>query len=399
MEQANTIGARVREIRKRRGLSQRELATRARVSPSLIKSLEQGTYGDMRLETARRLAAALDVETIVIMAGHEEPPDTQPDTRAAWGGVRRALNGDHGEPEAAEEPTILSVRQAFGAAVADVLDSRYAGVRLMLPPILRDADDLVTASSDGAEADARRLRSQARQLGAYMLGQTRQFGAAGEAIDLAADDADDPLTAAAAADWKSWILIRQGRLGDALELAERWADDAEPRVTRATPEEFAAWGRFQLRVTAAAIRDNRPGEAAEALRFARIAAAGTGHDIIPSFNRWQVFGPATVAMFQAQNAVIEEHPETALRIGRRLEGQRFPLAETWNRHRLDVAQAHVLVREHAEAVEVLQEIRQAAPEWLVQQRYARDILAAVVGQRRTLTSAMRDLADAVGLPL
>jgi hypothetical protein len=238
-----------------------------------------------------------------------------------------------------------------------------------------------------------------RQLAAYMLGQTRQFTAAGEAIGLARADADDVLTAAAAADWESWILIRQGRLGDALDLAARWADDTEPRVSRATAEEFAAYGRFQLRVTAAAIRGNRPGDARDALRFARIAAAGTGRDIIPSFNRWQVFGPATVAMFQAQNALIEEHPETVLRIGRQLQGQRFPLAETWNRHRLDVAQAHVLVREYKEAFDVLASIRDSAPEWLAQQRYARDILSAVIGKRRTLTDEMRELADAVRLPL
>lgn len=396
---ASTIGDRARNIRKRRGMTQRELAAAAGVSLSLVKSVEQGNYGDMRLSTARKLASALQVETSVIMPGHEEPADIQPGAAETWEPVRRALNGDHDNTVPAEEPTILSVRQAFDEAVADVLDSRYAGVRVMLPPILRDADDLVTASSDGAEAHARHLRSQARQLGAYMLGQARQFSAADEAIDLAAADAGDTLTAAAAADWKSWILIRQGRLGDALALAERWADDAEPRVTRATPDEFAAWGRFQLRVTAAAIRDNRPGEAAEALRFARIAAAGIGRDIIPSFNRWQVFGPVTVAMFQAQNAVIEEHPEIVLRIGRRLEGQRFPLAETWNRHRLDVAQAHVLVREYVEAVDVLMGIRQAAPEWLVQQRYARDILARIVDRRRKLTPEMEDLAAAVGLPL
>lgn len=396
---ASTIGDKVRNIRKRRGMTQRELAARAGVSASLVKSVEQGNYGDMRLSTARKLAVALGVETAAIVPGAEEPADMQPDVAETWEPVRRALNGDHDGAGSDDEPTILSVRQAFDEAVTDVLDSRYAGVRVLLPPILRDADDIVTASSDGAEADARNLRSQVRQLGAYMLGQTRQFSAAGEAIDLAAGDAGDALTAAAAADWKSWILIRQGRLDDALSLAERWADNAEPRVSRATPEEFAAWGRFQLRVTAAAIRDNRPGEAAEALRFARIAAAGTGHDIIPSFNRWQVFGPVTVAMFQAQNAVIEEHPEAALSIGRRLQGQRFPLAETWNRHRLDVAQAHVLVREYAEAVDVLEEIRQRAPEWLVQQRYARDILGAIVGRRRTLTPQMRELADSVGLPL
>jgi hypothetical protein len=203
----------------------------------------------------------------------------------------------------------------------------------------------------------------------------------------------------AAADWKFRSLIRQGRLDDALAVAARWADEAELRVSRASADEFVAWGRFQLRLTAAAIRGSRPDEAREALRLARIAAAGTSRDIIPSFNRWQVFGPVTVSMFQAQNALIQDRPEIALRIVTKLPGRGFPLPETWNRHLLDAAWAHVLVREYNEAVGVLQDIRGAAPEWLAQQWYAQDILSRVIKYRRTLTPGMRGLADLMRLPL
>jgi transcriptional regulator with XRE-family HTH domain len=395
---ASTLGERIRSVRRRRGLTQRELATAAGASESLIKKLEQGTITDLRLETLHKFAVVLKVPTSHLAAG--------PDARAAevadvsaWEPVRQALSGEYAEDAPDEEPNVASVRDALDTAVADVLDNRYADLRIMLPALLRDADDVVAVSASGETADARRVRSQSRQLAAYMLGQTGQFSSAEQAIGLASDDADDALTAMAAADWKSWILIRQGRLGDALSLAVQWADEAEPRVSRASAEEFAAWGRFQLRVTSAAIRDNRPDDARESMRLARIAAAGMGRDFIPSFNRWQVFGPTTVAMFQAQNALIDEHPEVALRIGQRLEGERFPLPETWNRHRLDVAQAHVLIREYPEAVAVLADIRRTAPEWFAQQQYAHDIVAGIVRRRRTLTPEMRELADAVRLPL
>jgi transcriptional regulator with XRE-family HTH domain len=395
---ATALGDRLRSIRKRRGLTQRELAAMSGLSKSLIEKVERGENGDIRLETARKLAAALRVATAEIMPHHDVPEDSRPETTETWEPVRRAVTGDHGEEAPDGEPTIASIREGLDAAVADVLDNRYADVRALLPPLLRDADDLVAASVNGTRTEARHVRSQTRQLAAYMLGQTRQFSAAEGAIELAADDADEALTAMAAADWKSWILIRQGRLDDALALAARWADEAEPRVSRASADEFAAWGRFQLRVTAAAIRGNRPDEARDSLRLARIAAAGTVRDFIPSFNPWQVFGPATVAMFQAQNALIEEHPDVVLRIGQRLEGQRFPLIETWNRHRLDVAQAHVLLREHGKAVQVLADIRRTAPEWLAQQQYARDIMSRIIDRRRTLATEMRELADLMGLP-
>jgi hypothetical protein len=83
------------------------------------------------------------------------------------------------------------------------------------------------------------------------------------------------------------------------------------------------------------VRDNRPGEGADALRLARMAAAGIGKDIIPRFNRWQVFGPMTVSMFKAQNALIHDQPALTLDRARQLQGRSFPLPETWNRHRLD----------------------------------------------------------------
>jgi hypothetical protein len=146
-------------------------------------------------------------------------------------------------------------------------------------------------------------------------------------------------------------------------------------------------------VSSAAVRDNRPDDAREALRLARMAAAGGGRDAIPSFSPWQVFGPVTVAMFAAENAMISGRPEVTLSVGAQVTGRGFPVPRNYHRHRLDVASAYAMTRKHDEAVGVLSEIRAAAPEWLVQQRYARDILAAVIRRRRHLSDPMRDLAD------
>lgn len=57
------------------------------------------------------------------------------------------------------------------------------------------------------------------------------------------------------------------------------------------------------------------------------------------------------------------------------------------------------MRQYAEGIGVLSEIHAAAPQWLVCQRYARDIPGRVIQRRGTLTTEMRELADAVRLPL
>ncbi len=309
MEQFGSPGDRVRDVRKRRGLTQRALAEKSGVSLSLIKKLEQGDYGEVRLETLHKIAVILRVPTTALAA----PPDAalpEREDEAQWVPVRRALAGIAiGEPD--EEPTRDGLTDAVDLAVAALLESRYAELRTLLPALLRDADALVGISVNGHRSE----------------------------------------------------------------------------------------GRFLIRVSTAAIRDNRPGEAQDALRLARMAAAGVRKDVIPRFNRWQVFGPMTVAMFQAQNALIQDRPDFALSVEQQFKGRTFPLPETWNRHRLDVAHAHASLRQQGEAVGVLQEVRRAAPEWLAQQRYARDILHKIIGRRRTLTTEMRELADFVSLPL
>lgn len=219
-----------------------------------------------------------------------------------------------------------------------------------------------------------------------MLGEAWQFDAAAEAIDLAIGDAGDDLTALAAVDGKCWLLLRQGRLAESGGLAASWADDAEPRrMSKATPDELAAWGLFLVRVSNVAVRDNRPDDAREALRLAKMAASGVGRDIVPYFSPAQVFGPGTIAMIQAEHAMIQGRPDVTLAIGSQLAGRGFPVQPNYLRHRLDVAHAHAVTRQHDRAVGVLRELRVGAPEWLGQQRYARDILSKVITRRRTLT--------------
>jgi transcriptional regulator with XRE-family HTH domain len=397
MSEAHGIGDRIRDVRKRRGLTQRELARLSGVSLSAIRKLEQDDYGSVRLETAHRLAVVLEVSTSALITGPDAREPGREDVDQ-WEPARQALAGVPAA-EPGGDLTMTGLEAGVRAAVSAVLGSRYAELCLLLPGLLRDADALVAVSAGHAERRARRLRSRIRQVMAYMMGQTWQFDAANEAIGLAISDAGDELTEMAAADWKCWALLRQGRLAETTDLATRWADDTEPRMSSATPAELTAWGRFLILVSTAAVRDNRPGEADDALRLARMAAAGLGRDIIPRFNPWQVFGPATVAMVAAENAMIRDQPAITLGIASQVVAQGFPVPRNYHRHRLDIAAAHAAVRKYPESVAVLQDIRRAAPEWLAQQRYAADILGKVIGHRRSLTAEMRDLAGFLHLSL
>jgi hypothetical protein len=194
--------------------------------------------------------------------------------------------------------------------------------------------------------------------------------------------------------------LRRGQLAKARELAAQWADDIEPRVSRAASAELSAWGWLLLRLSAAAVRDNRPGEAEDALRFAHAAAVAMGREYAPRDNFLRTFGPLTVALKRAENAAVMDKPDQVLSLAARIptDGLR-PTSNNYNRHLLDVADAYARTRRYGESVEVLQGISRTSPQWLPNQRYARDILGRVITRRRTLTSEMRALADVCGVPV
>jgi hypothetical protein len=275
----------------------------------------------------------------------------------------------------------------------DLAANRYSQVRAGLPGLIRDAAAL---GEDGRTAQSRVLNATA-----WLLTQTRQWEDAMTTGRRALDAAPDTADAVAAANTLCWCLLRQGRLGEAGDLAVEWADRTEPRISRASDTDLAGWGQLWLFVANARIRNNEPGAAADALRVAGAAAARIGRWVHMDASTARAFGPAAVPMIRAENAMLSGRPDRVLAIAERVPGDGLADASSTSvmRHRLDVASAHSQLRGYAEAVDVLERLRRQAPEWLVRQRTARDVVEGIVRRRRTLTPQMRELAAAVRLEL
>ncbi|TDC73372.1 helix-turn-helix domain-containing protein [Streptomyces hainanensis] len=390
------IGARLRELRKRRGLTQRDLADHSGVSLATIRNLEQGVQEALRLETARKLASALRAPTSKIVRREEEPVPEITLAADMWLPVEHAVQRPPGADDL-PEPTLDGVEEALQAARAVYYADNYAELATLLPPLVRDADSL------GNTSEARDVRARLLHFTGAALTQVRLWGAADTALERALDEAPDSAVAAGVVTTRCWLLMRQGQLSEARELATKWADDLEPRrISRATPDDLAAWGWLLLHAAAAAVRDNREGEAAVAIRLAEGAAVMTGRDLGYGrrMNRW---GPTVVAHKEVEHYVITDHPDEALKLAgkqaSKAGARRLPSDGNANRHRLDVAHIHARLRNFDKAMETLWGVHTTAPSWLSRQQYARDILGEVVERRRTLTPEMRTLADAIRLPL
>ena len=240
MNQGPGMADKLRNARKRRGLTQRELSRLSGVSLSLITKLEQGEYGQPRLETLHRLATALNVPTTSLATGPDAPTPSQ-DSAVVWEPVRLALEGQP-RPEPDEIPTLEGVRSAFRGVLPLLLASKFTQMADVMPALLRNADTLVAQSAAEAQPAARTLRAQIRQVAGSLMTHTWQFQTAELAFALALEDASDPLTAMSVIEEQCWGLIRQGKLTQTRELAFRWADDNEPRIS-AGRNDLAAWGR------------------------------------------------------------------------------------------------------------------------------------------------------------
>jgi transcriptional regulator with XRE-family HTH domain len=76
-----TLGSRLRRLRELAGLSQNELAKRARVPRPTITDVENDRQRNVTLETARRLARVLGV-TLDYLAGKGEDEEDQAPRRS-----------------------------------------------------------------------------------------------------------------------------------------------------------------------------------------------------------------------------------------------------------------------------------------------------------------------------
>ncbi|WP_411114088.1 helix-turn-helix domain-containing protein [Streptomyces sp. 029-5] len=390
-ESRSETGKNLKELRKRRGFTQSELAAASGVSLSIIRKLEQGERGTARLETLRKLAASLRVETMRLSSGpNEDGPIVG--TVERWEAVRHALERPPLAPELDDEaPTVGGVRSAFARAEPLFQKNQYAKLAVVLPPLLRDAEAL------GDEGRAVRVRLL--QLAGLLMVQTRQFDTAEVALRRALDGAADRLEGAATVNTQCWLLLRQGQLETALDLAVTWADETEPRMSRATSSELSTWGLMLLKVTAAAVRNSQPGQAADALRLARAAAVALGRESKSETDAIRAFGPTTVHLKRAENAGVVDCPDVVLDLAKRVPANAMPPSSNRNRYALGIADALARTGQYADGFEVLADIQRAAPEWLPNQTYARTVLRRIIEGRRTLTPEMRRMATGIQLEL
>jgi transcriptional regulator with XRE-family HTH domain len=408
MENASTEpGARLRELRKRRGLTQEELAEQAGLSVRVIKKVEAG--GTARLETLHQIARVLGVQTVCFVSAGSPRPTVETGDDTVLAEIRSAIHPPidfDGEPILGtadhDDMALPRLRDAVAALGRAYHADRYDDLAQMLPALVRSAHHHVLRFTDsGADhEEAYRLRSAALGIAGRYLIQVRAHDLALTSLQRAQQDAmaigDMPLAAAAMSS-QAWAMLRQGRFWDVERLCAQAADRIEPRMSKASDDEVAAWGTLLVRASAGAIRNNRPEESNEYMTLAETAAARLGREHMLAGQ--YAFGPLSTALQRPQNAMIVGRPDQTLAAMEHLpQGVGRTNPSGWNRARLDKARAHVQVGDSDKATEVLARIRRTDPEWLKYQQAARDVMDEIVRSKtRKLSSDQRSLVDFLDL--
>lgn len=84
------IGARVRDLRTRAGLSTTAVAERAGIDVAWLREIERGDASGISLNTLTGLASAVGVPVAVLL-GEQPPPLHWPVDRVFWTQVRREV--------------------------------------------------------------------------------------------------------------------------------------------------------------------------------------------------------------------------------------------------------------------------------------------------------------------
>ncbi|MFD7843127.1 helix-turn-helix domain-containing protein [Nocardia sp. NPDC059764] len=387
----STLGARVAELRRRRGLSQKELGAAIRRSESWVSQVERDVLPVERLSVLQRLADVLGVAVRDLRPEAAEPVaadrgDGHRPGSAVFEQLRLMLTGHPAldqllgdeadrvpEPNAADAK-LPELQQRVDLAWQLAHESRLVEVGGSLLELIPDLEHAARANTPRRPEVLTQL-SRAYQVAATAFTRQEEVDAAWVAADRAlsaAEESGDPLSVVAGTYRMAQAFLRLQRLEQAeraarvsvAALAARAAAD-HPR-----PEVLSLYGSLQLMLAVIAATDGNRTAARAGLAAARTAAdrLGEGRNDFDT-----EFGPTGVAVHAVAVAVELGDAGEALDTARTVDASILS-PERQARFLVDVARAHAQRRQAAEALEALLNAERLTPELVHTDHRAREVV-------------------------
>ncbi|MCU1645178.1 MAG: hypothetical protein JWN03_5453 [Nocardia sp.] len=383
----STLGARVAELRRRRGLSQKELGAAIRRSESWVSQVERDVLPVERLSVLQRLADVLGVAVRDLRPEAAEPMaadrgDGHRAGSAVFDKLRLLLTGhpaleqllgDEADRESADELPALQERVDLAWQLAH--ESRLVEVGSSLLELIPDLEHAARTTSV-KRPEVLTLLSRAYQVAATAFTRQEEVDAAWVAADralTAAEESGDALSVVAGTYRMAQAFLRLQRLEQAEQAARVSVTALAPQVLDnelVRPEVLSLYGSLQLMLAVIAATDGNRTAARTGLAAARRAAERLGE----GRNDFDTeFGPTSVAVHAVAVAVELGDAGEALDTAGTVDASVLS-PERQARFLVDVARAHAQRRQASEALESLLEAERLAPELVHHDHRSREVV-------------------------
>jgi transcriptional regulator with XRE-family HTH domain len=392
------LGRKIATERRRRGLSQPELARMIDRSVAWVSQVERGVRKVDRMSVLETLATALDVplaelaaEAPVVAAVTEEPPGASGlrlVLSSAYA-LRAMLNSRH-------PPALSALRTKTRQAWDLTHAGRYADLTELLRSLVPDLETAARTVPEDQRAEVFELMAAAYQACSAALAKLGEPEAAWIAADramAAAERAGNPMLVAAGAFRLVLVFLAARHYDQAEETARTAADALQPRADEGDLQAMSLWGALTLQRAVIASRRNNSDAAYDQLERASQIASRLGE----RRNDYNTeFGPANVALHEIAVAVELGDAGRALRVAAAVDTSGLS-PERRARMLIDVARAHAQRRQIAEAITALRQAEDITPEQVREHDLARQIVTDLLTMQDPPSGELRDLAERLGL--
>ncbi|MFC4591842.1 helix-turn-helix domain-containing protein [Sphaerisporangium corydalis] len=397
-EYQRALGRRIAQERKRRGLSQPELARLVDRSVAWISQVERGVRKVDRMSVLEKVAEALDIplselaaEAPVVAASVEEIPGTA--------SLRLVLSGAHSLRamlHSAPVPDTSEIKPRVDRAWELTHESRYVELADLLRGLVPALETAARSAPEERRAELFQLLAatyQACSAALAKLGEPEAAWIAADRAIVAAERAGSPLLMAAGAFRLGFVFLGARHFDQVEETARTAAEALWFMVDEGKPEAMSLWGGLTLQRAVAASRLNEADTAYQHLARAREVAERLGE----GRNDYNTeFGPANVTLHEVAVGVELGDAGHALRVGTAVDTSVLS-PERRARLHVDLARAHAQRRQVEEAVSALLEAETITPEQIRNHRITYQLVSDLLTMQDPPSPELRELADRIGV--
>lgn len=387
------LGRKIAAERRRRGLSQPELARMVDRSVAWVSQVERGVRKVDRMSVLEALAAALEVplaelaaEAPIVAAVTEESPGVV-DLRLVLSGayaLRAMLDGHRA-------PAVGALRTRSRRAWDLTHAGRYADLADLLGGLVPDLETAARTVPEARKAEVFELMAATYQACSAALAKLGEPEAAWIAADRAmgaAERAGNPLLVAAGAFRLVFVFISARHYDQAEETARTAAEALQRLADQGDPQAMSLWGGLTLQRAVVAARISDPDTAYDQLERAKQIA----HRLGEGRNDYNTeFGPANVGLQEVAIAVDLGDAGRALRVASSVDTSGLS-AERRARLLIEIARAHAQRRQADDSITALLRAEQITPELVRGHVLVHQLTSDLLTMQDPPGGALRELA-------